>query len=127
MNNGPLRSCHRQDISMLSKLRAQAGLAIVEVLVATVVIAIGFLELARAFRSINGVAVQAVAMTKASSLAHSTMERIMPLSFDARGNDLEFGYNAMHFDGDDDYVAIQNNSNFEFNSNFSITKFFKKI
>ena len=90
---------------MLNKRRSQAGFAITEVLVATVVLAIGFLELARALRNINGVAVQAVAMTKASSLAHSTMERIMPLSFDARGNDLEFGDNAMHFDGDDDYVS----------------------
>ncbi|SVA43471.1 uncharacterized protein METZ01_LOCUS96325, partial [marine metagenome] len=59
--------------------------------VATVVLAIGFLELARAFRNINGVAVQAVAMTKASNLAHATMERIMAQNFDARGNDLEFG------------------------------------
>jgi Tfp pilus assembly protein PilV len=61
---------------MLNKRRALDGFAIVEVLVATVVIAIGFLELARAFRNINGVAVQAVAMTKASNLAHATMERI---------------------------------------------------
>jgi len=92
---------------MPSKKRALSGFAIVEVLVATVVLAIGFLELARAFRNINGVAVQAVAMTKASNLAHATMERIMALNFDARGNDLEFGDYALDFDGEEeDYVHV---------------------
>ena len=89
---------------MLSKFRAQAGFAIVEVLVATVVLAIGFLELARAFRNINGVANQAVAMTKASNLAHATMERIMSQNFDARGN--EAGGYALDFDGDNDWVDV---------------------
>ena len=91
---------------MLINSRAQAGFAIVEVLVATVVLSIGFLELARAFSNINGVAVQAVAMTKASNLAHATMERIMAQNFDARGNDLEFGDYALDFDGTNDYVAV---------------------
>ena len=91
---------------MPNKRRAQTGFAIVEVLVATVVLSIGFLELARAFRNINSVAVQAVAMTKASNLAHATMERVMAQNFDARGNDLEFGDYALDFDGDDDYVDV---------------------
>ena len=89
---------------MPSKKRALSGFAIVEVLVATVVIAIGFLELARAFRNINSVAVQAVAMTKASNLANATMERVMAQDFDARGN--EVGGYALDFDGDDDWVDI---------------------
>mgnify|MGYP001464624811 CR=1 FL=1 len=91
---------------MPSKKRALSGFAIVEVLVATVVLAIGFLELARAFRNINSVANQAVAMTKASNLAHATMERIMAQNFDARGNDLEFGDYALDFDGTNDYVGV---------------------
>ena len=91
---------------MLINSRAHAGFAIVEVLVATVVLAIGFLELARAFRNINSVANQAVAMTKASNLVHATMERIMAQNFDARGNDLEFGDYALDFDGTDDWVDV---------------------
>ena len=87
---------------MLSKLRAQAGFAIVEVLVATVVLSIGFLELARAFRNINSVAVQAVAMTKASNLANATMERVMAQDFDARGN--EANGKSLNFDGPDEYI-----------------------
>ena len=87
---------------MLSKFRAQAGFAIVEVLVATVVLAIGFLELARAFRNINSVAVQAVAMTKASNLANATMERVMAQDFDARGN--EANGKSLNFDGPDEYI-----------------------
>ena len=87
---------------MLSKLRAQAGFAIVEVLVATVVLAIGFLELARAFRNINSVAVQAVAMTKASNLANATMERVMAQDFDARGN--EANGKSLNFDGPGEYI-----------------------
>ena len=66
---------------MPNKRQAKAGFAIVEVLVATVVLAIGFLELARAFRNINSVANQAVAMTKASNLANATMERVMAVSY----------------------------------------------
>ena len=108
MVNEPLILCPRRDISMLSKLRAQAGFAIVEVLVATVVLSIGFLELVRAFRNISSVAVQAVAMTKASNLAHATMERIMAQNFDARGNDLEFGDYALDFDAPDDYIDVGN-------------------
>ena len=61
---------------MLINSRAHTGFAIVEVLVATVVLSVGFLDLARAFRNINGVANQAVAMTKASNLANATMERV---------------------------------------------------
>ncbi|MAR36690.1 MAG: hypothetical protein CMG19_07900 [Candidatus Marinimicrobia bacterium] len=89
---------------MLSKMQARPGFAIVEVLVATVVIAIGFLELAKAFRNINSVANQAVAMTKASNLANATMERVMAKDFDARGN--EAGGYALDFHGDDDWVDI---------------------
>ena len=89
---------------MPNKRRAQTGFAIVEVLVATVVLAIGFLELARAFRNINGVANQAVAMTKASNLANATMERVMANDFDAKGN--EAGGYALDFDGDNDWVDI---------------------
>ena len=73
-----------------------------EVLVATVVLAIGFLELARAFRNINSVAVQAVAMTKASNLANATMERVMAQDFDARGN--EANGKSLNFDGPDEYI-----------------------
>ena len=69
----------------------QRGFAIVEVLIATVVLAIGFIELTRAFKNISSVAVRAVAMTRASNLTHATMERVMSQNFDARGNDLEFG------------------------------------
>ena len=87
---------------MLNKWRTQAGFAIVEVLVATVVLAIGFLELARAFRNINSVAVQAVAMTKASNLANATMERVMAQDFDARGN--EANGKSLNFDGPDEYI-----------------------
>ena len=72
---------------MPNKRQAKAGFAIVEVLVATVVLAIGFLELARAFRNINSVANQAVAMTKASNLANATMERVMAKDFDSKGNE----------------------------------------
>ena len=127
MVNEPLILCPRQDISMLSKLRAQAGFAIVEVLVATVVLAIGFLELARAFRNINSVANQAVAMTKASNLAHSTMERVMAQNFDARGNDLEFGDYALDFDGTNDYVVIADNPSLDFGSGASFSISFWSI
>ena len=89
---------------MLSRMQARSGFAIVEVLVATVVIAIGFLELVRAFRNINGVANQAVAMTKASNLANATMERVMAEDFDARGN--EAGGYALDFDGGNDWVDV---------------------
>ena len=95
-------SCLQQDIFMPSKKRALSGFAIVEVLVATVVLAIGFLELARAFRNINSVAVQAVAMTKASNLANATMERVMAQDFDARGN--EANGKSLNFDGPDEYI-----------------------
>ena len=89
---------------MPNKRHAKAGFAIVEVLVATVVLAIGFLELARAFRNINSVANQAVAMTKASNLANATMERVMAQEFDAKGN--EAGGYALDFDGDNDWVDV---------------------
>ena len=87
---------------MPSKKRALSGFAIVEVLVATVVLAIGFLELVRAFRNINGVANQAVAMTKASNLANATMERVMAQDFDARGN--EANGKSLNFDGPGEYI-----------------------
>jgi len=90
---------------------SQTGFAIVEVLIATVVLAIGFIELTRAFSNISSVAVRAVAMTRASNLTHATMERVMAQNFDARGNDLEFGDYALNFDGTNnaalgDYVDV---------------------
>ena len=85
---------------------SQTGFAIVEVLIATVVLAIGFIELTRAFKNISSVAVRAVAMTRASNLTHATMERVMSQNFDARGNDLEFGDSALDFDGTNDYVGV---------------------
>ena len=88
------------------KPRSQTGFAIVEVLIATVVLAIGFIELTRAFRNISSVAVRAVAMTRASNLTHATMERVMAQNFDARGNDLEFGDYALDFDGSNDWVDV---------------------
>ena len=89
---------------MLSNSRTQAGFVITEILVAVVVLSIGFIELVRAFRNINGVANQAVAMTKASNLVNATMERVMTKDFDARGN--EAGGYALDFHGDDDWVDI---------------------
>ena len=88
------------------KSRVQPGFAIVEVLIATVVLAIGFIELTRAFSNISGVAVRAVAMTRASNLAHATMERVMSQNFDAKGNDA--GNYALVFDGTDDYIDVGN-------------------
>ena len=93
-----------QDIYMrIIKSKHYSGFAIVEVLVATVVLAIGFIELTRAFSSISRVAVRAVAMTRASNLNHAIMERVMSNSFDAKGN--EAGDYALVFDGGD-YVDI---------------------
>ena len=80
------------------------GFAIVEVLLATVVLAIGFIELTRAFSSISSVAVRAVAMTRASNLNHAIMERVMSQDFDAKGN--EAGGYALDFDGSNDYIDI---------------------
>ena len=88
------------------KPRSQTGFAIVEVLIATVVLAIGFIELTRAFKNISSVAVRAVAMTRASNLAHATMERVMSQNFDAKGNDA--GDYALVFDGTDDYIDVGN-------------------
>ena len=84
----------------------QRGFAIVEVLIATVVLAIGFIELTRAFSNISSVAVRAVAMTRASNLTHATMERVMSQNFDAKGN--EAGDYALVFDGTDDYIDVGN-------------------
>ena len=103
------------------KPRSQTGFAIVEVLIATVVLAIGFIEHTRAFSNISSVAVRAVAMTRASNLTHATMERGMAQNFDARGNDLEFGDYALDFDGTNDYVAIAENSGLEFGSSTDFT------
>ena len=84
----------------------QTGFAIVEVLIATVVLAIGFIELTRAFKNISSVAVRAVAMTRASNLTHATMERVMSQNFDAKGN--HAGDYALVFDGTDDYIDVGN-------------------
>jgi len=110
--NGLSKSFTLQDIFMrIIKPHNQTGFAIVEVLIATVVLAIGFIELTRAFSNISSVAVRAVAMTRASNLTHATMERVMAQNFDARGNDLEFGDYALNFDGTNnaalgDYVDV---------------------
>ena len=103
--NAPLQLFPQQDIFMSSKFRGQPGYAITEVLVATVVLSIGFIELTNAFSNISRVANQAVAMTKSSNLAHATMERVMSNSFDAKGN--EAGDYALVFDGSD-YVDVGN-------------------
>ena len=103
--NAPLQLFPLQDIFMSSKFRGQPGYAITEVLVATVVLSIGFIELTNAFSNISRVANQAVAMTKSSNLAHATMERVMSNSFDAKGN--EAGDYALVFDGSD-YVDVGN-------------------
>ena len=91
---------------MHSDFRGKPGYAITEVLVATVVLSIGFIELTNAYSNISRVANQAVAMTKASNLSHATMERIISQNFDAKGN--EAGDYALVFDGTDDYVDIGN-------------------
>ena len=92
-----------------NKPRSQMGFAIVEVLIATVVLAIGFIELTRAFSNISSVAVRAVAMTRASNLTHATMERVMSQNFDAKGNDA--GDYALVFDGINDYIDVGNVDN----------------
>ena len=89
-----------------NKNHGYSGFAIVEVLIATVVLAIGFIELTRAFSNISRVAVRAVAMTRASNLTHATMERVMSQNFDAKGN--EAGDYALVFDGTDDYIDVGN-------------------
>ena len=86
------------------KSKYYSGFAIVEVLLATVVLAIGFIELTRAFSGISRVAVRAVAMTRASNLNHAIMERVMSQDFDAKGN--EAGGYALDFDGSNDYIDI---------------------
>ena len=104
--NGLSKLFTLQDIFMRTiKPCSQTGFAIVEVLIATVVLAIGFIELTRAFKNISSVAVRAVAMTRASNLTHATMERVMSQNFDAKGN--EAGDYALVFDGGD-YVDIGN-------------------
>ena len=105
--NGLSKSFTLQDIFMrIIKPHNQTGFAIVEVLIATVVLAIGFIELTRAFKNISSVAVRAVAMTRASNLTHATMERVMSQNFDAKGNDA--GDYALVFDGTDDYIDVGN-------------------
>ena len=104
--NAPLQLLLQQDIYMrIIKSKHYSGFAIVEVLVATVVLAIGFIELTRAFSGISSVAVRAVAMTRASNLNHAIMERVMSNSFDAKGN--EAGDYSLVFDGSD-YVDVGN-------------------
>ena len=89
---------------MLIKSWVQSGFAIVEVLIAMIVLSIGFIELTRAFKNISSVAVRAVAMTRASNLTHATMERVMSQNFDAKGND--GGDYALVFDGISDYIDV---------------------
>ncbi len=103
--NAPLPLFPQQDIFMSSKFRGQPGYAITEVLVATVVLSIGLIELTNAFSNISRVANQAVAITKSSNLAHATMERVISNSFDAKGNEAE-DYSLI-FDGSD-YVDVGN-------------------
>ena len=86
------------------KLPSQTGFAIVEVLIATVVLAIGFIELTRAFSNISSVAVRAVAMSRSSNLTNAIMERVMAQDFDAKGN--EAGGYALQFNGIDDYILL---------------------
>ena len=96
-----------QDIYMpITNSKYNSGFAIVEVLLATVVLAIGFIEITRAFGNISRVASRAVAMTRASNLTHATMERVMSENFDAKGN--EAGGFALDFDGTNDYVDVGN-------------------
>ena len=102
--NEPLLSFPQQDIFMYNKFRGQPGYAITEVLVATVVLSIGFIELTNAYSNISSIAIQAVAMTKASNFTNATMERVMSQNFDAKGN--ETGDYALVFDGTDDYIDI---------------------
>ena len=105
--SAPLPLLLLQDIYMrIIKSKHYSGFAIVEVLVATVVLAIGFIELTRAFSNISRVAVRAVAMTRASNLNHAIMERVMSQNFDARGN--EAGDSALDFDGVDGQVGVGN-------------------
>ena len=103
--SAPLQLLHQQDIYMrIIKSKYYSGFAIVEILLATVVLAIGFIELTRAFGGISRVAVRAVAMTRASNLNHAIMERVMSQDFDAKGN--EAGGYALDFDGSNDYIDI---------------------
>ena len=102
-----LQLLRQQDIYMrIIKSKNYSGFAIVEVLLATVVLAIGFIELTRAFGGISRVAVRAVAMTRASNLNHAIMERVMSQNFDARGN--EAGDSALDFDGVNGQVGVGN-------------------
>ena len=103
--SAPLQLLRQQDIYMrIIKSKYYSGFAIVEILLATVVLAIGFIELTRAFGGISRVAVRAVAMTRASNLNHAIMERVMSQDFDAKGN--EAGGYALDFDGSNDYIDI---------------------
>jgi len=100
-----LQLLRQQDIYMrIIKSKYYSGFAIVEILLATVVLAIGFIELTRAFGGISRIAVRAVAMTRASNLNHAIMERVMSQDFDAKGN--EAGGSALDFDGSNDYIDI---------------------
>ena len=103
--SAPLQLLRHQGIYMrIIKSKYYSGFAIVEILLATVVLAIGFIELTRAFNGISRVAVRAVAMTRASNLNHAIMERVMSQDFDAKGN--EAGGYALDFDGSNDYIDI---------------------
>ena len=103
--SAPLQLLRQHDIYMrIIKSKYYSGFAIVEILLATVVLAIGFIELTRAFSGISRVAVRAVAITRASNLNHAIMERVMSQDFDAKGN--EAGGYALDFDGSNDYIDI---------------------
>ena len=103
--SAPLQLLRHQGIyKRIIKSKYYSGFAIVEILLATVVLAIGFIELTRAFGGISRVAVRAVAMTRASNLNHAIMERVMSQDFDAKGN--EAGGYALDFDGSNDYIDI---------------------
>ena len=97
---------------------SQTGFAIVEVLIATVVLAIGFIELTRAFSNISSVAVRAVAMSRSSNLTNAIMERVMAQDFDAKGN--EANGKSLKFDGTNDYVDTGSSFQTTFDGSFTI-------
>ena len=118
--NGLSKSFTLQEIFMrIIKPPSQTGFAIVEVLIATVVLAIGFIELTRAFSNISRVAVRAVAMSRSSNLTNAIMERVMAQDFDAKGN--EAGGYALEFDGTNDYVDTGSSFQTTFDSSFTIS------
>ena len=110
---------------LTNKLGKQSGFAIVEVLIATVVMAIGFIELTRAFSNISSVAVRAVAMSRASNLTNAIMERVIAQDFDAKGN--EANGKSLNFDGTNDYVDTGSSFQTTFDSPFTISCWIKPV